>query len=85
MDKQDWTPKLRDEVWLLSKYAWGIDGPYEIGEIHHFRRGNEMHLYSGRTLIEDYVPASSLFPTRELAKAALIEKLEQALEEAKRL
>lgn len=82
MDKQEWTPKLGDEVWeqgYCENHVW----LKQAGEVVSVPPTNG-HCWPLRSR-GGYFNPSCFFPTRDLAKAALIQKLEAALEEAKRL
>lgn len=88
MDKQDWTPKLGTKTFYLKSLVPPKIDTFSVVSL----RLEEDHCDNYQTIVTVWVSdgiksenAENLFPTREAAKAALIEKLEQALEEAKRL
>lgn len=84
MDKQDWTPEKGTKVWFTNYY--GIDhgvvlsvrGVGGMGWI-------DIEYDCSGALGVLTIPPVHVFRTKTLAKAALIEKLTQALEEARKL
>lgn len=74
MDKQEWTPKLGEDFWIL-----GLPDYFNPPELILYRRNDTVDWLHGMGR------SPERYPTRDQAKAALIKKLEDALEEAKRL